>query len=56
MEIDFLNDWKGEMFLKDYRLIEITLQSVHLTTVAQHTFTFAVFGFGIHLHWKTSLL
>jgi hypothetical protein len=56
MEIDFINDWKKDMFIKNYRVIEIAVQSVHLTTIVQHTLIFAVFGFGIRIYWKSSLL
>lgn len=56
MEIDFINDWTKEMFLRNYRVIEIGIQSVHLTTIVQHTFTFAVLGLGFNIYWKTSLL
>lgn len=51
MEITFTNNWNSQVFLTRWSLIELSYESLDMTSRSQNTITIGLLGFEVDIFW-----
>lgn len=54
MELDFINEWTdGIPTFSTYTIIDISGETINLTSYRQNSFSFVILGLGFRIFWNT---